>query len=157
MTLSVSRRIVSKVNMSLKQQLTEDMKQAMRDKNIVTLGAIRFLMADVKNFEIDNGEQDDLGVQKIIAKQIKQMKDAMTDYAQGGRTDLVEAEQAKIDVIAKYLPAQLGDEELTAMVKAAIEASPDKNMGKIIGQVMGQTQGKADGGRVSALVKQLLS
>ena len=143
--------------MTIKQQLTEDMKQAMRDKNTVTLGAIRFLMADIKNFEIDHGEQDDQSVIKIIAKQIKQMKDAMTDYEKGGRTDLVEAEQAKIDVIAKYLPVQMSDEELTALITDALAATPDKNMGKIIGQVMGKAQGKADGGRVSALVKQLLA
>lgn len=142
--------------MQLKQQLMEDMKQAMRDKNTVTLGAIRFLIADLKNYEIDHGEQDDSGVQKIIAKQIKQMKDAMTDYEKGGRTDLVEAEQAKIEVIAKYLPSQLSDEEIVTLIDAAVAATPDKNMGKIIGQVMGQVQGRADGGRVSALVKQAL-
>jgi uncharacterized protein YqeY len=143
--------------MSLKQQLTEDMKQAMRDKNSVALNAIRFLISDLRNFEIDNGEQDDQGVQKIIAKQIKQMKDAMVEYEKGGRTDLVEAEQAKIDVITKYLPAQLSDEELTTIINEAISDNPDKNMGKIIGQVMGKAQGKADGGRVSGLVKQLLA
>jgi len=143
--------------MSLKLQLTEDMKQAMRAKDTVTLGAIRFLMADIKNFEIDHGEQDDLGVQKIIAKQIKQMKDAMVDYEKGGRTDLVRAEQAKIDVIAKYLPAQLSDEEITTLIQTAIATTRDKNMGKIIGQVMAQAQGKADGGRVSTLVKTLLA
>ncbi len=143
--------------MTLKQQLMEDMKQAMRSKDSVTLEAIRFLLADIKNYEIDHGEQAEPGLHQIIAKQIKQMKDAMIDYAKGGRNDLVEAEQAKVDVIAKYLPAQLSDEEIKVLIAEAIAAVPDKNMGRIIGQVMGQVKGRADGGRVSALVRELLS
>lgn len=143
--------------MPLKAQLTEDMKNAMRAKETVKLGVIRFLLADIRNFEIDNGEQDDAGVEKLIAKQVKQMKDAIAEFEKGGRPDLVEEEQAKVAILETYLPQQLSDEELKAIVDRVVAAAGSTNMGQVIGMVMKEVAGRADGGRVSALVKQALN
>jgi uncharacterized protein len=141
--------------MSLRQQLQDDMKQALRDRDQLRLGAIRFLLADIKNVEIDNGELDDAGIQKIISKQVKQMKDAINDYGKGGRQDLVDEENKKVAVLEKYLPQQLSDEELKKIVESIIATDSSAKMGEIISQVMKQAAGQADGGRVAALVRQL--
>lgn len=141
--------------MTRKQQLSEDMKNAMRARDSVTLGAIRFLQAEVRNVEIDHGEQDDAGVEKIVARQIKQMRDSISEYEKGGREDLVAEEQAKIAVLEKYLPQQLSDAELESLVKTVMAENPDAQMGQLIGLVMKQTAGRADGGRVSGMIKVL--
>lgn len=142
--------------MNLQAQLMEDMKQAMRDKDMVKLGVIRFLRSEIKNFEIDNGEQDDAGVQKVIASQVKKLKDAVTDFKKAGREDLVAEEEAKIIYMESYLPQQISDEELEAIVTRVIAAADDKNMGKLIGAVMKEVAGQADGTRVSAAVRSKL-
>lgn len=142
--------------MSLKTQLTDDMKQAMRDRNSLKLNTIRFLLSELKNVEIDNGEQDDAGVQKVIARVVKQMRDAVGDFARGGRQDIVDEENKKIAILETYLPKQLGDEELQALVREVVAKMPGAQMGQVIGVVMGQVKGQADGGRVSAAVKQAL-
>lgn len=138
--------------MTLKQQLTEDMKTAMKGHDTVSLNAIRFLQAEVRNVEIDHGEQDDAGVQKIIARQIKQMRDAISDYQKGGRTDLVEQEEAKIAVLERYLPKQLTDDELRVIIQQVKADNPSANQGQLIGLVLKQTAGRADGNRVSQLL-----
>lgn len=143
--------------MPLKDQLMEDMKNAMRAKDSVRLGVIRFLRSEIKNVEIDHGDQDDEGVLKIIARQVKSMKDANSEYVKGGREDLVEDNNTKISILEEYLPKQLSDEELETIVKKVIDAAEEKNMGKIIGQVVKEVSGKADGGRVSQMVRKLLS
>jgi uncharacterized protein YqeY len=140
----------------LKNQLTEDMKNAMRAKDTVTLGTIRFMMSEIRNFEIDNGEQDDAGIQKLIAKQVKQMKDAMAEFASGGREDLVAEETQKVAVLESYLPKQISDDELKTLISQAIEEAPEKNMGAVMKIAREKVGDKADGGRVSAMVKQLL-
>ncbi len=142
--------------MSLKSQLMEDMKQAMKERDMAKLGTIRFLISEIKNVEIDTGEQDDAGIQKIIIRQIKQMRDALADFEKGGREDIVTQEKAKIVVLEAYMPKQLSDEELEEVVDESIAQSEDKNMGKIIGEVVKRTQGLAEGGRVSAMVRQKL-
>ncbi|MDQ3008419.1 MAG: GatB/YqeY domain-containing protein [bacterium] len=142
--------------MTLKQQLTEDMKQAMRAREMLKLNTIRFLISDIRNFEIDNGEQDDAGVLKIVARQVKQMKDAVSEFAKGDRTDLIEEEKQKIAVLEAYLPQQMSDEALSAIVTKVVSAQPGMNMGQAMSEVMKQVQGQADGGRVSALVKKAL-
>lgn len=142
--------------MSLKTQLTEDMKNAMRAKDTVKLGVVRFLISDIRNFEIDNGEQDDAGVEKIIAKQVKQMKDAIAEFEKGGRADLVAEEEAKVAIMQTYLPQQMSDEELKAIVDRVVGQTDNTNMGQVIGLVMKEVAGRADGGRVSALVKAAL-
>lgn len=139
--------------MNLQEQLMEDMKQAMRDKNIVKLGVIRFLRSEIKNFEIDNGVQDDAGVEKVIATQVKKLKDAVIDFRNAGRDEMVAEEEEKIAIMENYLPEQLSDEELDVIVSKVVESAEDKNMGKLIGAAMKEVAGKADGSRVSALVR----
>lgn len=143
--------------MSLKDQLMEDMKNAMRERNSVKLDVIRFLRSEIKNIEIDHGDQDDTGVLKIISRQIKSMKDANAEFRNAGREDLAKDNDIKIEILEAYLPTQLSDSELETIVKQVIDQATDKNMGKIIGSVVAQTQGKADGGRISQMVRNLLS
>ena len=143
--------------MPLKDQLMEDMKNAMRSRDSVRLDVIRFLRSEIKNIEIDHGEQNDEGVLKIISRQVKSMKDANSEYEKGGREDLVEDNNIKIQILEGYLPEQLSEEELESIVKKVIDNADEKNMGKIIGQVVKEVSGKADGGRVSQMVRKLLS
>ena len=143
--------------MTVKDQLIEDMKAAMRAHESVKLDAIRFLRSEIKNVEIDNGELDDAGVMKVIARQIKQMKDAIADYAKGDRQDLVEAEEAKVAVLEAYLPKQLSDEALSQIVDDVLGANAGANFGAVMGQVMKRVEGQADGGRVSAIIKAKLT
>lgn len=140
----------------LKAKLTEDMKNAMRAHDSVRLGVIRFLLSEIKNFEIDNGEQDDAGVQKIIAREIKKIKDANTEFEKGGRMDLVEQETEKIAFMEIYLPQQMSDETLQEVVNKVMAEAEKKDFGTIMRTVMAQVQGQADGNRVSAMVKQAL-
>jgi uncharacterized protein YqeY len=142
--------------MNLKDKLTEDMKTAMKSRDSVKLGVVRFLRSEIKNFEIDNGEQDDKGVEKIIASQTKKIKDAMLEFKKAGRNDLVEEETVKISIMESYLPEQMSDLDLEKIVEDCINAAEDKNMGKIIGVVVKQVDGKADGGRISAIVRSKL-
>lgn len=145
--------MLKETTMTLKEQLMEEMKQAMRDKDMVKLGVIRLLRSEIQNYEIDNGPQNDPGVQKIIASQVKKLKDAVTDFRNAGRDELVAEEEAKIALMEAYLPQQLSDVELEEIVTRVVAASEEKNMGKLIGAVMQEVAGKADGNRVSALVR----
>jgi uncharacterized protein YqeY len=143
--------------MSLKQTLMEDMKIAMRSGDALKRDTVRGVMSEVKNFEIDNGEQDDAGVQKIITKLVKQFQDAMADFTRGGRADLMAETQTKLDILQAYLPKQMSDDELNQIVADVVAAAPVKSMGPVIGQVMKKVAGLADGGRVSAAVKKALA
>ncbi|MBP7700620.1 GatB/YqeY domain-containing protein [Candidatus Woesebacteria bacterium] len=142
--------------MNIKTQLIEDMKTAMKAKDTVKLGVIRFLRSEIKNFEIDNGDQDDKGVEKVISSQAKKIKDALNDFRAAGRNDLVVEEEAKLVILESYLPKQMSDDELRAIVSKIVDETEDKNMGKLIGAVVKAVDGKADGGRVSAMVKEKL-
>lgn len=139
--------------MTLKEQLTEDMKSAMRQRDMVKLNTIRFLKAQITNVEIDQGELDEDGVVKVIQKQVKQMKEAMQDYAKGGRQDLVDDEQAKVDILESYLPQGLSEAEIEAIVDKVVAENAGQPMGPVMGQVMKAIAGRADGATVSALVK----
>jgi uncharacterized protein YqeY len=141
---------------ALKNQLVEDMKTAMRARDSLRLGVIRYLLSEIKNWEIDNGEQPDEGVQKVIAREVKKMKDALEDFRKGGREDIVTEETAKIVIMESYLPQQMSDEEVEAIVKRVVEAATDKNFGMLMKAVMNETKGQADGSRVSAMVKEAL-
>jgi uncharacterized protein YqeY len=142
---------------TLKTKLIEDMKTAMRAHDTVKLGVVRFILSELKNFEIDNGEQDDAGVTKVIAREVKKTKDAIVDFEKGGRQDIVEEEKAKIVIMESYLPSQLGDEELRKIVQEVVSSSDTKEFGLVMKAVMAKVQGQADGSRVSAMVKQALS
>ena len=112
-------------------------------------------MSSIKNWEIDNGVPTDEDVTKVIAKELKQMKDAVAEFLKGGRQDLVDEENKKIAIIEKYLPQQMSAEELEKTVKEVLAEIGDSNFGTTIKAVMAKVQGKADGGAVSAMVKKL--
>mgnify|MGYP003595137688 CR=1 FL=1 len=147
--------------MSLKAQITEDMKTAMRAKDSVRLGTIRLLQAAIKQREVDERiELDDVAVIAIVDKLIKQRKDSIAAFETANRQDLADVEKAEIEVLKVYLPARMSAEEVTAAVQAIVAelgAKGPGDMGKVMGAVKTQLAGKADMGQVSAAVKAALS
>jgi len=147
--------------MSLKDQITEDMKTAMRAKDSARLGTIRLLQAAMKQKEVDERiTLDDAAVIAIVDKLIKQRKDSVTAYVQANRQDLADQESSEIKVLEAYLPQRLSPEEIQAAVKAIVAqvgASGPGDMGKVMGAVKAQLAGKADMGLVSAAVKAALA
>ena len=147
--------------MSLKDQITEDMKSAMRAKEVTRLGAIRLLLAAIKQREVDERVVvDNAGVVAIVEKLIKQRKDSISQFATAGRDDLVAIEAAEMEILQVYLPAQLTDAEVETAVAAAVAAtgaSGPQDMGKVIGALKSQLAGKADMSKVSTLVKAALA
>jgi len=147
--------------MSLKDQITEDMKNAMRAKETARLGTIRLLLAAIKQREVDDRiVLDDAAVIATVEKMIKQRKDSISQFEKAKRDDLVAIEAAEMVVLQAYLPAQMSDTEVEAAVAAAITstgATGPQDMGKVIGALKGQLAGKADMGKVSALVKAALA
>lgn len=147
--------------MSLKEQITEDMKTAMRAKDSERLGTIRLLLAALKQKEVDERvELDDAMVVAIVDKLVKQRKDSVTAFTQGGRPDLADKEAAEIKVLEVYLPQRLGADEIAAEVKAIVAelgAAGPGDMGKVMGAVKTRLAGKADMGLVSAAVKAALT
>ena len=147
--------------MSLKAQITEDMKAAMRAKDADKLLAIRMLTAAIKQKEVDERiELTDAHVLAIVEKLIKQRKDSVTAYTAAQRSDLADKEAAEIKVLAVYLPAQLSEPELRDAIAAAIKqvsASGPQDMGKLMALLKPQLAGKADMGLVSTLIKAALS
>ncbi len=152
--------------MSLKDQITEDMKNAMRAKDSERLGTIRLLLAAIKQKEVDERiVVDDVMVVAIVDKLIKQRKDSIEAFQKAERKDLADKEAGEMVVLQAYLPARLSGEEVTAAVNAIIdalgEASGSKpgpgDMGKVMAAVKAQLAGKADMGQVSAAVKAALS
>jgi uncharacterized protein YqeY len=143
--------------MSLKARITDDMKTAMRAKEMARLGTIRLLLADIKQREVDERiELDDAAVSSIVEKLIKQRKDSISQFQVAGRDDLVAAEQAELVVLQAYLPEQLSAAEVEAAVATAIAesgASSAKDMGKVMGLLKPRLAGRADMGQVSALIK----
>ena len=146
--------------MSLKAQITEDMKTAMRAKDTERLGTIRLLQAAMKQKEVDERvELDDAMVIAIVDKMIKQRKDSIAAFESAQRQDLADKEQAEINVIKGYLPERMSAEAITAAVKAIVArvgATGPGDMGKVMGAVKAQLAGKADMGLVSAAVKAAL-
>ena len=147
--------------MSLKDQITEDMKTAMRAKDSERLGTIRLLQAAMKQKEVDERiELDDAAVVAIIDKLIKQRKDSVAAYLQAQRQDLADKESAEITVLQAYRPQRLSAEEVTAAVQAIVAelgAKGPGDMGKVMGAVKTRLAGKADMGQVSAAVKAALA
>ena len=147
--------------MSLKAQITEDMKTAMRAKDSARLGTIRLLQAAMKQKEVDERvELDDAMVIAIVDKLIKQRKDSVAAYLTAQRQDLADIESAEMKVLEVYLPQRLSAEEITAAVKAIVAevgAAGPGDMGKVMGAVKAQLAGKADMGLVSAAVKAALA
>ena len=147
--------------MSLKDQITEDMKTAMRAKDSERLGTIRLLLAALKQKEVDERVVlDDAAVIAIVDKLIKQRKDSLEAFQKAERKDLADKEAAELVVLQAYLPARLSAEEVAAEVKAivtALGAAGPGDMGKVMGAVKAKLAGKADMGQVSAAVKAALA
>lgn len=135
------------------------MKAAMKSGDKETLLSLRLLLSEIKNFEIDNGEQDDAGVQKLIGRSIKQWKDALSDYQKGGREDLVQEAQTRIQVLEQFMPEQASEEDVKKVIEEVIAGLPEgaRQKGPVIGQVMKRLAGTADGGMVARLVGEALS
>ena len=147
--------------MSLKDQITEDMKTAMRARDSERLGTIRLLLAAIKQKEVDERiVVDDVAVVAIVDKLIKQRKDSIEAFQKAERKDLADKEAAEQVVLQAYLPARMSLEEVTAAVKAIVAelgASGPGDMGKVMGAVRAKLAGKADMGQVSAAVKAALA
>jgi len=147
--------------MSLREQITSDMKSAMRAHETEKLATIRMLLAAIKQKEVDERVTlEDQDITGIISKLIKQRKDSAKMYLEGGRPELADKENAEIAVLTAYLPKQLSEEEISGIVDAAIEklgASGMAAMGKVMGIVKPQLAGKADMSKVSAIIKAKLT
>lgn len=147
--------------MTLKEQITEDMKTAMRAKDSERLATIRLLLAAMKQKEVDERvELDDAMLVAIVDKMVKQRKDSIAAFTTGGRIDLADKEAAEIKVLEVYLPQRMGADEVAAEVKAIVAelgAKGPGDMGKVMGVVKARLAGKADMGQVSAAVKAALT
>jgi hypothetical protein len=147
--------------MTLKEQITEDMKTAMRAKDVERLGTIRLLLAAIKQKEVDDRVmQDDAAVVAIVDKLIKQRKDSIEAFQKAIRTDLADKEAAEMKILQAYLPARMSAEEVSMAVKAIVTevgATGPGDMGKVMAAVKAQLTGKADMGQVSAAVKAALA
>jgi uncharacterized protein YqeY len=147
--------------MSLKNSLTEAMKEAMRAKDKPRLGAIRLILAEVKRVEVDERITiSDERLLSILDKMAKQRRDSIFQYEAAGRSELAEIESNEINVIQEFLPTALTNDEINALIDSAIEqsgAESMRDMGKVMGILKPQIQGRADGGAVSGLVKTALN
>jgi len=149
--------------MSLKEQLTEDMKTAMKAKaeGKQRLSVIRMVRSAVRQIEIDDKKElNDNEVIDIIMKEVKMRKDSIEEFKKGNRDDLVVQTEAEIAVLMPYLPQQLSEEELRSIIKEAVEksgASSKKEMGKVMGLLMPKVKGRADGKLVNMIVRDILN
>jgi len=147
--------------MSLKDQITEDMKSAMKAGEKDRLKVVRLIRAAVMQIEVDTREElDDAAVLTVLTKMVKQRRDSIEQFAKGDREDLVAIERAEIEVLDTYLPEPLSADELAALVDEAIQATGAegiRDMGKVMGQIKAKASGRADMGAVSAIVKERLS
>jgi len=147
--------------MSLKQQITEDMKAAMRAKETARLGAIRLLLAAMKQREVDERiELTDADVVAIIEKMLKQRRDSISQYKAANRQDLVDVEEFEVTVLQTYMPQQLSEAEIASAIAEAIAATGaagPQDMGKVMGVVKSKLAGRADMGKVSGLIKAQLT
>lgn len=146
--------------MTLKEQILEDIKHYMKEKDNIALNAVRMLKSDIKNSEIAAiKELDDEGIIKVVASSIKKRKDSAEIYIKNSRQDLADKELAEIKVLEKYLPAQLDDEVIKAVINEVIASLDDnmkKNFGAVMKNVMAKVGSSAEGKRVSELIKGIL-
>lgn len=145
----------------LRIQLQDEMKAAMKSGDKPRLGIIRLILAAIKQREVDERiELDDAQVLAVLDKMVKQRRDSVEQFEKAGRTELADQEKFEISVIQEYLPAQLGEDEISALIAEAIAvtgAQSMKDMGKVMGILKPKLQGRADMGAVSGLIKQNLS
>lgn len=146
--------------MNLSERLNEDMKQAMKSKDKFTLSTIRMVRSTIKYLEIDlKRPLDDSEVLDILSREIKQRKDALQEFEAAGREELAATTKAEIEIIIKYLPEQLSEEEIKVIVQQTIQetgASSKSDMGKLMGALMPKVKGRADGKLVNQVVQQFL-
>ncbi len=147
--------------MSLKDKLMDDLKSAMKDKDTVRKNAVQMVRASVLQVEKDNKiTLDDEGVIEVIAKEVKKRKDVLPEYEKSGRQELIDDLNREIEVLMTYLPQQMSEEEIEALVIDAIaqaEAKSMKDIGKVMAVIMPKTKGKADGKVINQFVKKHLS
>jgi len=147
--------------MALIEQIEKDYVEAMKSKDESKVSVLRMMKSALQNEKIKIGHDlSDEEIVKVVQSQIKQRKDSIETYTAGGRTELADKEKSEIEFLSAYMPEQLSDDELTTIVKAAIEttgATTAADMGKVMGNVMPQVAGRADGGQISAKVKELLA
>lgn len=142
---------------SLKEQITEAMKDAMRAREKERLGTIRLILSEVKRIEVDERiDIDDARLLAVLDKMVKQRRDSISQFEQAGRQELADKEQTEIVVIQDFLPQPLSEEELATMIDdtiASVGAESMKDMGKVMGIIKPQIQGRADAGVVSGMIK----
>lgn len=151
--------------MSLQQQIADDLKAAMKERDRDRMSTLRMVVSSLKNEAIEKGrgpqgELSDEEVQKVLATEKKRRDEAAASFAEGGREESAAKEQAESELIAAYLPEQLSDDELTAVIDgviADVDAAGPQDMGKVMKPVMAEVGNRADGSRVSALVRQRLT
>ena len=147
--------------MSIKEQLMADMKAAMKAKEEgkLALNTIRMARAHIRQAEIDNGHADfnDDQVLAVLRKEVKQRKETLSEIESSGREDLVEQTKAEIDVLEKYLPAEMTPEAVEAAVKEIVDDPGQKNMGSVMKAVMAKLKGQADGKLINQIVRKLLA
>ncbi len=146
--------------MTMKSRLVDDLKQAMRDKDVLRRDTIRYLRSEIRNQEIrDQKELDDAGVIQVLSRQAQQRRDSIEIYREAGRRDLMDKEESELSVIVSYLPRQLSGAEIADLVQQVISevgATGPGDMGKVMGAIMPQIRGKAEGRQVNAIVQQTL-
>jgi uncharacterized protein YqeY len=147
--------------MSLKDRLLEDMKSAMKEKDLIKKNTVQMTRAAILQVEKDNKVTlDDEGVIEILAKEVKKRKDVLPEYEKSGRQDLIDDLNREVEVLMGYLPEQLSEEELEQMIKTVIEevgASAMKDMGKVMAAIMPKTKGRADGKMINLITKKYLT
>jgi uncharacterized protein YqeY len=147
--------------MGLRDRLTKDLKQAMRQRDERRKSTIRLVRAAITNAEIERGrELSDDEVLAVIAKQAKQRRESMAEFAKGGRQDLVDQEEEELQILLSYLPAQMTRDEIEVaarQVVAEVGATSMAQMGQVMRQLMSQLKGKADGSLVNQVVKEILA
>ncbi|MDP6300716.1 MAG: GatB/YqeY domain-containing protein [SAR202 cluster bacterium] len=144
----------------MKERLDSDLKSAMRDKDVLRRGLIRYLRSEIHNQEIaKRADLDEEGVLAVLSRQAQQRRDSIEAFKEADRADLVDKERAELDIILEYLPQQLSAEEITALVQQAVKdsgATGPSDMGKVMGRLMPQVRGKAEGRQVSSIVTETL-
>jgi len=146
--------------MSLKEKIAEDLKEAMREKDILRVNTLRMIIAAIKNYEVEKMRQaSDDDVMVVLTKEAKRRKEAIEEYEKYGRSDLAEKEKRELEIIESYLPKQLTEEEIREIVMKTIEevgATSIRDLGKVMGAVMPKLKGKADGKLVNNIVREML-
>ena len=146
--------------MSLKEQLNNDFKQAMKNRDQLRKNVITLIRSEIKQIEVDKRiELDDQGIVEILSRQLKQRRDSIEEFKKGNRQDLADQAEKEAKILLEYLPEQLSEEEITSIVKETIDeigAQSMKDMGKVMANIMPKLKGKADGKLVNEIVKKQL-